>query len=137
MIKKHSSGYPVHIIMEKPTGKTMDCFVEFPSHEAARDCVKRYEFSAQPGRGTKIGNRCVSLDLSSQAELMRAVFPRARFVKFDELTGRPTIVSHSEDPSWTAGFRGYFNLEEIYGMTRFAETPSRVSDSSTAVYLSY
>lgn len=137
MVKKHLNGFPIHVIMEKPTGKTMDCFIEFPSHEAARDCVKRFEYNAQPGRGTKIGNRCVTLDLSNQAELMRAVFPRARFVKFEELSGRPFIQSHSTDPTWTAGFRGYFNLEEIYGMTRFAETPSRVSDLSFAAHRSY
>lgn len=128
MIKKHLHGVPIHVIMEKPTGKTMDCFVEFRTQEAARDCVKRFEYSAQPGRGTKIGNRNVSLDLSSQAELMRAVFPRSRLAEFDQVTGRPRIMSHDEDPSWTAGFRGYITLEEIYGMTRFAETPSRVSD---------
>lgn len=105
----------------------MDCFAEFPSHEAAKDCVKRFQLDAQPGKGTKIRNRNVSLDLSNQAELMSAIFPRARFAKFDPLTGRPRIMPHETDPFWSAGFRGYFTLEEIYGITRFAETPSRVS----------
>lgn len=129
MIKKHYEGYPIHIIMEKPTGKTMDCFVEFPSYQAARECVTRFEQTAQPGRGTKLGTRNVSLDLSNQAELMRAIFPRARLVRFEEANGQPHIMSREEDPSWSEGFRGYFTLEELYGVTRFAENPSRVSNS--------
>lgn len=127
MLKKNHQGCPVHIIMEKPTGKTMDCFVEFPSYQAARECVNRFENTALPGRGTKIGARNVTIDLSSQAELMRAIFPRARLVEFDEATGKPTILGNDEDSTWTAGFRGYFTLEEIYGLTKFAENPSRVS----------
>lgn len=135
MVQGHRQGWPLHIIMEKPTGKTMDCFVEFPSYEAARDCVKQFDYTATPGRATKIGNRNVSLDLSNQGELMRALFPRARFVHFDEFTGRPTIMSHDTDASWSIGFRGYFTLEELYGVTRFAETPSRVSDASPLLQL--
>ena len=126
MLKKHDLGYPIHIIMEKPTGKTMDCYVEFPSHEAAISCVRRFEYTAYPGRGTKLGTRNVNLDLSNQAELMEAIFPRARLVEFDVYTGQPHIVSQDHDHSgWSAGFRGYITLEEIYGITRFAECPSR------------
>ena len=125
MIKKNLDGYPIHIIMEKPTGKTMDCFVEFPHAQAARECIARFEYTAHPGRGSKLGTRNVTLDLSNQAELMQAVFPRARLVKFDSETGRPTIYGPETDTSWSDGFRGYFTLEEIYGVTRFAENPSR------------
>jgi len=126
MLKKHDLGYPIHIIMEKPTGKTMDCYVEFPSHEAALSCIRRFEHTSYPGRGTRLGTRNVSLDLSNQAELMEAVFPRARLVEFDVYTGVPRILSQDDDyGGWSAGFRGYFTLEEIYGITRFAECPSR------------
>lgn len=127
MLKKHDSGYPIHIIMEKPTGKTMDCYVEFPTHAAAYECVRRFEHTAYPGRGTKLGTRNVSLDLSNQTELVEAVFPRARLVEFDAYSGRPTILPLDQYPhcGWSEGFRGYFTLEEIYGITRFAECPSR------------
>lgn len=117
---------PIHIIMEKPTGKTMDCYVELRDQEAARQCVKRFEYGPMPGQTAKIGNRNVSLDLSNQAELSKAIFPRSRYVDFDILTGRPRIMSHEEDLSWSEGFRGYFTQEEIYGVTRFAENPARV-----------
>lgn len=129
MLAAHNQGWGLHIIMEKPTGKTMDCFVEFPNHQAARDCVKQFDFTATPGRATKIGNRNVSLDMSNQGELMQALFPRARFVHFDEITGRPTIMGHETDASWSIGFRGYFTLEELYGVARFSETPSRVRNA--------
>lgn len=127
MLKKNHEGYPIHIIMEKPTGKTMDCFVEFPSHKAARECVRRFEHTAHPGRGNKLGTRHVTLDLSNQAELMHAIFPRARLVEFDAASGKPTIIRRRGDDDWSEGFRGYFTLEEIYGVTRFAESPGRVS----------
>lgn len=127
MLKKNHEGYPIHIIMEKPTGKTMDCFVEFPSHKAAHECVRRFEYTAHPGRGNKLGTRHVTLDLSNQAELMQAIFPRARLVEFDAVDGKPTIIRRRGHDDWSEGFRGYFTLEEIYGVTRFAESPSRVS----------
>ncbi|KAK5073669.1 Actin-related protein 2/3 complex subunit 4 [Lithohypha guttulata] len=125
MIKKNHEGYPIHIIMEKPTGKTMDCYVEFPNDAAAKECVKRFEYTAQPGRGTRLGTRNVTLDLSSQAELMKAIFPRARLVVFSASDGKPHIFGRETDPSWSDGFRGFVTLEEIYGVTRFAESPNR------------
>lgn len=130
-MQKQSVHGPIHIIMEKPTGKTMDCFVELQNHQAAKECVRRFEYHVLPGQNTKIGNRNVTLDLSNQAELRKAVFPRSRFVEFDILTGRPRIMSHEEDPSWSEGFRGYFTQEEIFGVTRFAENPARVSGYSS------
>lgn len=120
---------PIHIIMEKPTGKTMDCFVEFRTPEAARHCVQQFDYGIEPGKNTKIGNRNVSLDLSNQAELRKAIFPRSRYVDFDKSSGKPRIMSHEEDPTWSEGFRGYMTEEEIYGITRFAENPARVSIS--------
>lgn len=133
MLKKSPDGYPIHVIMEKPTGKTMDCFIEFPTHAAARECVRRFDDTVHPGRGSRLGSRNVNLELSDQAELMHALFPRARLVEFDSLNGAPTILSKSCDPSWSAGFRGYFTLEEVYGVTRFAECPSRVSATGRSI----
>lgn len=127
MLKKTSQTYPIHVIMEKSTGKTMDAFVEFPSHRDASLCIRRYEDVCFPGRGMKLGTRNAELELSDQAELMEAVFPRARLVKFDPMNGAPTILDPSLDPSWSTGFRGYFTLEEIHGVTRYTELPSRVS----------
>lgn len=113
--------------MEKPTGKTMDCFVELPNRSVAKECVRNFEYSIQRGGNTKIGNRQVYIELSDQAELRKAIFPRSRFVEYNRDNGTPRIMQHNEDPSWTHGFRGYFTLEEIYGVTRFAENPARVS----------
>jgi len=126
MIKKNHDGYPIHIIMEKPTGKTMDCFVEFPNHEAAYDCVSRYEYQ-QIGKFSKLGTRNVTLDLSNQAELMEAVFPRARLIQFDKFNGEPHVIPQKRDKDWSEGFRGFITLEEVYGIIKFAESPGRVS----------
>lgn len=103
----------------------MDCFVELSSPSAAFQCASRF---AQNSRGVRLGSRNVTVDTSSQAELIKAVFPRARYVDFDDSTGHPTIRSHDQnDNDWTEGFRGYFTIEEIHGVVRFAESPSRVS----------
>lgn len=125
-IEKHVSGYPLHIIMEKPTGKTMDCFIEFPSSATAAECVQRFDESNMRNRH-RLGARHVSLDLSSQAELMSSLFPRARSVKWDHHTGQPVLQQQPSASFPADGFRGYFTLEEIFGLVKFAETPSRVS----------
>lgn len=131
--------------MEKPTGKTMDCLVEFPNLQDAADCVQAFyhqfgdqlDLEAQGFQAThrhqtsKLGPRNVTLDNSSQGELMSALFPRARFVQFDDNTGRPEIVDFTaqlqRETGWSQGFRGYITTEEVFGLVRFAEQPSRVS----------
>lgn len=135
--------------MEKPTGKTMDCFVEFPNVEGAADCVRRFyhQFGdqldleaqglAKPHRyqTSKLGARNVTLDYSSQAELMCALFPRARFVRFHENTGRPEVLDFTtqlqRETGWSQGFRGYITTEEVFGLVRFAEQPGRVGLDQT------
>jgi hypothetical protein len=57
--------------MERPTGKTMDCYVEFASAkdtEAAVDRVKKLHDASQ---GARMGNRYVDASLSSQDVLMK------------------------------------------------------------------
>lgn len=122
-LEDHTQGFAIHIIMEKPTGKTMDCFVEFPSQSAAHQCASRFP----QDKGIRLGSRNVYVSMSSQAELMRAIFPRARLVSFDNNTGRPTILQPNVNQDWSQGFRGFVTIEEIHGVVRFAESPSRVS----------
>lgn len=125
-IQKHDKGYPLHIIMEKPTGKTMDCFIEFPDSVAAATCVQRFDQSNMQEKH-RIGARHICLDLSNQAELMSCLFPRTRSVVWDKYTGQPLLQQPLPEDLYADRFRGYFTLEEIFGLVKFAETPSRVS----------
>lgn len=105
----------------------MDAFVEFSSHQAAQACVRRYDDICLPGRAMRLGTRTADVELSNQAALMEAIFPRARLVKFDPTDGSPRLQDPRTDPSWSSGFRGFFTLEEIHGVSRYSEQPHRVS----------
>lgn len=137
MIEKHKQGCPVHIIMEKPTGKTMDCYVEFPTHQAALQCVQKFSSAVDGEDRTRIGDRNIGIDLSDQAELMEAIFPRARFVEFDPLHGKATELRHYPSSGWSTGFQGFVTLEEMFGVVRFAESPMRVGSNLLSPYATY
>ena len=49
---------PVHIVMERVTSKTLDCYVEFVSFDEAVNAVNRFEVNRTGGRG---GHRVVGL----------------------------------------------------------------------------
>ncbi|EWC43418.1 hypothetical protein DRE_07641 [Drechslerella stenobrocha 248] len=71
----------VHIIMDRTTGKTMDCFLEFPSVGTAERFVqKRYNNN----RRCILGGRHISLEVVKQGELMRWLFPKAKGALWDD-----------------------------------------------------
>ncbi|KAK6333590.1 hypothetical protein TWF718_011396 [Orbilia javanica] len=65
----------VHIIMDRTTGKTMDCFLEFPSVGAAERFIQR---RCNNNRRCILGGRHISLELVREGELMRWLFPKVR-----------------------------------------------------------
>ncbi|KAI1633430.1 hypothetical protein F4809DRAFT_24540 [Biscogniauxia mediterranea] len=64
---------PVHIIMERVSSKTMDAFVEFNTFQDAVEVVEKFQNNAGSGRPARISNRMVEIELSSQAQLMKAL----------------------------------------------------------------
>lgn len=116
-------GCPIHIIMERPTSKTMDCYVELWTPEAAVDAYKKCEQMIMFGNQPKIGSRKVWARVSGQDELLNALFPRARGLVWEN--GVPRKIPNN-DP-YSAGFQGFFTKEEVFGMQRHAEMPQRVS----------
>ncbi|OQD76947.1 hypothetical protein PENDEC_c003G06200 [Penicillium decumbens] len=74
----HYSLCPIHIIMERSTGKTVCAFAEFDSYESAKEAVDRVNGAHDSHTGPRIGNRHVDVTLSSQEELLRAHFPMAK-----------------------------------------------------------
>lgn len=126
ILQPHRDGYPYHIIMERSTGKTMDVFIEVQTQDIAADAV---DCNFRGMKLNRLGQRMVNLELSSQAQLLQDLFPRARSVVWDEdNNGAPYLVENT-DP-YSSGFNGLLTREELNGLIRHAETPGRVSTFS-------
>lgn len=117
-------GWAIHVIMERSTAKTMDCYAEFQSSEDAAETVNRINRIYETGRTPRLGNRHVDVDLSNQDELLKDLFPRAKCVSWRD--GMPVV--HANTDPYSTGFMGFFTSEEILGAIRHAEIPQRVGD---------
>ena len=110
--------------MERTTGKTMDCYVEFLSVSEAQSVVNRLVYRGQPLRlGKHPHDRVVNVAMSSQDELMKQLFPRAKNVVW---TGGKPVVRESDEP-FNTGFKTFITGEELVMMGKHAEQPYRVS----------
>jgi hypothetical protein len=117
-----NDGTPIHIIMERSSAKTMDCFVEFASVADAEVSLRKLN-DGLPGNPPRLGSRFVYVDMSSQDELLKALFPSAKCVNWRD--GIPVVMENTDD--WSTGFDGFINAEELFMITRHAEFPRRVS----------
>ncbi|OAA60104.1 RNA recognition, RNP-1 [Cordyceps fumosorosea ARSEF 2679] len=113
---------PVHIIMEKVTSKTMDAYVEFMTLEDAMRAVEKHAQNQLSGRPTRLGDRPVDLQLSSQANLMKDLFPVAAGVVWKGVT--PEIQPHKPNEPW-ANFKGFISAEEMVMLVKHVEVPHR------------
>ena len=107
--------------MDRSTGKTMDCFVEFFSTPDARACIN--SILLRSISQNRIGDRVVEVMLSSQEELMTELFPKAKNVKWQG--AKPVIKEATE--LFNSGFKTFVSLEELGCLVRHAEQPHRVS----------
>ncbi|MDI1492632.1 MAG: hypothetical protein OHK93_004414 [Ramalina farinacea] len=105
--------------MERATGKTQDCYVEFFSVHDAQAWVK--VINSRGNVGNRIGDRVLDVSLSSQDELLNQLFPRAKNVAWKD--GHPTF-EQSNDP-YNTGFKTFISAEELQVMVRHAEQPHR------------
>lgn len=114
----------IHIIMERSTAKSMDCFVEFETQGEAQLAFDRATRQMNNGgRKPRIGDRLITVHMSSQEQFMKELFPRAKCVQWQGQ--HPTIVP--PEPPFQTGFQGFITSEEMFMVTKFATTPSRVS----------
>ena len=107
--------------MDRSTGKTMDCYIEFFSGPDARVCVNA--LNLRPTGQNRIGDRVVDVSMSNQEELMRELFPKAKNVRWDG--ARPVIQEATE--LFNTGFKTFVSSEELGCLVRHAEQPHRVS----------
>jgi hypothetical protein len=119
------SHEPVHIVMERVTSKTLDCYVEFVSFNEAISAVHRFEGNRTGGKGGRLGDRHVDVELSSQDQLMKDLFPKAKNVKW--FNGRPEIIPRETEDRYNSGFAGFLSKEEMVMLVKHVEAPQRVS----------
>lgn len=125
LIEDHHQGFAVHIVMERSTGKTMECYVELQHNGAAQDLVSKADLRYSRGKAIKIGSRHIHFAVSSQGELAAALFPRAKSCLWNPVTGAPEI--HDSNDPYSEGFQGFFTIEEMANIVKLAEVPQRVS----------
>lgn len=126
-------GPAIHIIMDRPTGKTMDCYVEFFSTPDARAASN--SLNLRPRHLIRINDRVVDVATSSQSDLLKDLFPKAKNVTWEG--GMPVIQEAKE--LYNTGFKTFVSAEEMGLLVRHAEQPHRVSDTmgfySSSIYL--
>ena len=113
-------GPSIHIIMDRATGKTQDCYVEFYSRADAQAWEK---YLRNRGNGVnRIGDRLIDITLSSQDELLKELFPRAKNIMWEG--GHPIVIPPEDQ--YNTGFKTFLSIEELQILVRHAEQPQRV-----------
>jgi len=130
-INSQPEGSPFHashIMMDRHTAKTNDAWVEVKSGREAVFVFNQFDKRTKAGRSAKIGDREVDISMSSQADFMAELFPRAKHVQW---YGAVPQVDDGREEYYpgvaSTGFVGFLQDEELTFMGKFAETPARVS----------
>ncbi|KAI0894431.1 hypothetical protein F4806DRAFT_498211 [Annulohypoxylon nitens] len=109
---------PVHIIMDRMTCKTIECFVEFTTFDEAVQIVSKHQNGLENGTHVpKIGNRDVELTISSQANLMKRLFPQAKGVRWQE---SPFQITRDSPIQWE-NYQGFVTQEELTMLCKHVE----------------
>lgn len=110
---------PVHIIIERVNAATREAYVEFMDEKSAEDVIERFDLDKKDGHGPRLGEYPVRYELSSQAALMKTLFPRAKGVQWIGAT--PHIIpSHQIRYSWDL-FKGFITPEEMSMLAKHGE----------------
>ncbi|OBT68346.1 hypothetical protein VE03_02897 [Pseudogymnoascus sp. 23342-1-I1] len=117
---------PIHIVMERVTSKTMDAFVEFVDINEAVNAVTRYEANRAGGRGGRLGERHVALEVCGHELFMQSLFPKAVNVVWK---GSDPQISTDHD-RYNSGFKGFVSREELVMLVKHVEAPQRSPFSS-------
>lgn len=127
-------GSSIHIIMDRSTGKTNDCYVEFFSTGDAQAAVNKLLFRGhQLKLGTPPNDRMVTVEVSSQDVLLKELFPRAKNVLWND--GKPSV--EETDEPFNTGFKAFITAEEMVMLVRHAEQPHRVSAIQYALFVNH
>ncbi|KAM3415749.1 hypothetical protein BST61_g9260 [Cercospora zeina] len=133
-----SPFHAIHILMERESGKSLDCFIEVATTAEATWIARQFGRRVDQKRPPKVGDRIVEVVFSSQDELMFELFPRAKHVRWSN--GQP-VVDRSERKYYkdqaAVGFQGFLHPEELVAMLKHATMNERspfASKSPCRVY---
>ncbi|RKF58256.1 hypothetical protein OnM2_068056 [Erysiphe neolycopersici] len=93
---------PIHIIMDRITSKTLDCYVEFINFNEALNAVNRFEQNRSEGRCLRLGQRYVEVGISI-----------------------PKIIPRDPNNKFNSGFQGFVTKEELAILMKHIEFPQR------------
>ncbi|KAI1474638.1 hypothetical protein F4774DRAFT_422173 [Daldinia eschscholtzii] len=114
---------PVHIIMDRVTSKTNDCYVEFVSFQDAVNVVDKHRAAIKQERHPKLGDRNVEMTVSSQAKLMKELFPTAHGIDWHQ-----SPYAFTSGSEWDfQNFKGFICAEEMGMLYKHAEANSHAS----------
>ena len=111
----------IHIIMDRMTGKTYDCYVEVSSTDAAQSFVNSRTNSRQ---AQPLLDRIPTVEMSCLDQLLENLFPKARSMQW--MQGQPILRAGE---SVDSPFRALVTQEEMATTVRYAESPQRVSEA--------
>ncbi|KAI0848179.1 hypothetical protein F5Y00DRAFT_262815 [Daldinia vernicosa] len=114
---------PVHIIMDRVTSKTNDCYVEFVSFQDAVNAVDKHRAAIKQERHPKLGDRNVEMTVASQAKFMKELFPTAHGIDWHESPYAFTSDSEYDFEN----FKGFVCAEEMGMLYKHAEANSHAS----------
>ncbi|KAM0280132.1 hypothetical protein ACHAQH_004204 [Verticillium albo-atrum] len=114
---------PVHIIMDRVSSKTNDAYVEFQTMNDAVVAVDRFHLNFSKGKVSRLGDRPVGIELSSQGALMKDLFPFATGVRWDGI--HPHVLGRRKDGAPYGKFSGFVTEEEMIMLVKHVEMPNR------------
>lgn len=108
----------------------MDAYVEFTTLSAAMEAIGRHHNNLSSGRLSRIGDRAVEVEISSEGHLMKDLFPIARGIEWDGAT--PRFLPHKPREPWE-NFKGFISEEEMVMLVKHVEVPHRVSAMNATI----
>ena len=102
----------------------MDAYVEFVTLDDANKAVEKHHQHLLSGRVSRLGDRPVDVELSSQESLMKDLFPLARGIVWNGVS--PRFKPFNPNEPWE-NFKGFVSEEEMIMLVKHVEVPHRVS----------
>lgn len=103
----------------------MDAYVEYISLDEAIKAASRYVVNRNGGRGGRLCDRFVEVDVVDPARLMQDIFPKTKHVEWQGYS--PVITLPDPNKPNDTPFKEFTTAEELNMLFKHIEQPSRVS----------